>query len=254
MRIVIIEDEKFTALDLAKTIQLSQEDAEIVATITSVEDGIEFFSSTQQIDLIFSDIQLGDGKSFEIFEKVRIETPIIFCTAFDEYALKAFETTGIDYVLKPFSKETINNALQKYKNIVKSATAQPNDLKALFDIINHKIKPTKLPNILIRQGDKIKPVTGESIALFYIENGIVRALDFNGKKFMVSQTLDELEVMYEPYFFRANRQFFINRTAVKEASQYFNRKLLVILTINFEEQILIGKEKMKSFLDWLINN
>ncbi|MBP9187070.1 MAG: response regulator transcription factor [Bacteroidia bacterium] len=253
MKILIIEDEKLTAKDLMNTIKLVEPNAEIVAQIATVEDAIFYFENQPNIDLIFSDIQLGDGSSFEIFEKLKINTPIIFCTAFNEYALKAFETSGIDYILKPFSKNTVQKAILKFKTITqKTDSIQPN-YKELFDTISKKIQSTKLSNIIVYQGDKIIPLAGDTIALFYIDNGIVKAINFDNKKFTISYNLEELEQKYSPHFFRPNRQFLVNRSAIKEAAQYFNRKHLVHLTIPFSEQILVGKEKINAFLDWLAN-
>jgi two-component system, LytTR family, response regulator LytT len=253
MKIVVIEDEKLTAKDLINTIKALEPQAEIVQHLTTVEDAVVFFNGKPEVDLIFSDIELGDGHSFEIYEQVNISTPIIFCTAFNEFALKAFDTSGIDYILKPFSKETVKKALDKFKQITKQKNNTSNDYKVLFETIAKQIQPTKLANIIIHQGDKIIPMSGDSIALFYIDNTVVKALDFEAKKMVLSYNLEELEHKFSPNFFRANRQFLINRTAVKEASQHFNRKLLVHLNINFEEQILIGKEKTTAFLEWLAN-
>jgi two-component system, LytTR family, response regulator LytT len=253
MKIVIIEDENLTARDLINTIKSLEPNAEIIQHLSTVEDAISFFSTKPEIDLIFSDIELGDGHSFEIYEQVNITTPIIFCTAFNEFALKAFDTSGIDYILKPFSKEAVKKSLEKFKQITKQNGPVSADYKSMFESIAKQIQPTKLPNIIIHQGDKIIPMPGDSIAIFYIDNTIVKALDFEAKQMVLSYNLEELEQKFSPTFYRANRQFLINRAAVKEASQHFNRKLLVHLNITFTEQILIGKEKTTSFLEWLAN-
>lgn len=254
MNIVVIEDEKLTANDLIKSIKTVEPAANVVAHLTTVEESIIFFNNKPNVDLIFSDIQLGDGLSFDIFEQVSIETPIIFCTAFNEYALKAFETSGIDYILKPFSKLALQKSIQKFKSITGKQQVNEPNYSALFDAIKKQIIPQKLPNILIHQGDKITPVAGDKIALFYIDNGNVWAFGFEQSKKFVSANLEELEAKFNPYFFRVNRQFLINRTAIAEASQHFNRKVLVHLNIPFAEQILVPKEKVTLFLEWLANN
>jgi len=251
MNILIIEDEKYTAKDLSKIILLLEPTANIVAMIETVQDGIEFLNSNKNIDLIFSDIQLGDGISFEIFEKIDLTIPIIFCTAFNEYALKAFETTGIDYVLKPFSKDAIKKALTKFKTITRAITDNQNDLQKVLSLLSAQMKPNHLPNIIVQQADKIIPISGSEIALFYIENAIVKAFLFDKKIMVVSYNLDELESKFSPQFFRINRQFLVNRKAVNEASQYFNRKLLVHTVFPFTEQILVPKDKVTDFLSWL---
>jgi two-component system, LytTR family, response regulator LytT len=252
MKIVIIEDEKLLAKDLARTITANEPNAEIISIIQSVADGIDFFQLNKNIDLIFSDIQLGDGLSFDIFEKVNNTIPIIFCTAFNQYALDAFNNVGIDYVLKPFSNTTIKKALEKY-NIIKQKFTTNIDYTTLLLNLKSQLTTTKIPAVLIHQGDKIIPIDGEQIALFFIENTAVYAFTFDKKKHLVAKTLDILETVYYPYFFRTNRQFLINRKAIKEASQFFNRKLLVILSLPFTEQITVGKEKTTAFLDWLSN-
>jgi two-component system, LytTR family, response regulator LytT len=254
IRILIIEDESLIAQDLVVTIKKVEPDADIVHIVTNVADGIAYLQEKPVIDLIFSDIQLGGEQSFEIFEQVTVDIPIIFCTAFNEYALKAFETAGIDYLLKPISQPAIAKAIAKYKTF--SSKTVPNtqpavDFSEVLTALKKELHPSKLPSIIIHQGEKIIPVSGETIALCYIDNSIVKAILFTKEIVYVSNTLDELETKFTPYFFRANRQFLVNRKAVKEASQHFNRKLLVHITIPFQEQILVGKGKTTVFLQWL---
>jgi two-component system, LytTR family, response regulator LytT len=251
MNIVIIEDEKITAKDLANTLLEVNPEIKIHALLHSVEEAIDFLQKNKNIDLIFSDIQLGDGLSFDVFETVHNQIPIIFCTAFNEYALQAFETSGISYILKPFSKQTVSKAIEKFKQLQTQQTPPVIDYNSIIQSIQAKIIPTKLPNIIVNKGEKIIPVSGENIALFYIDQGIIKAQTFDKETLVVTHTLDELEAKFSPSFFRANRQFLLNRGSIKEASQHFNRKLLVRLNIPFNEEILVGKEKTTSFLNWL---
>jgi two-component system, LytTR family, response regulator LytT len=253
MRIIIIEDEKLTAKDLEKTILKLDPGAQILEIIDSVEAGIDFFNRGESIDLIFSDIELGDGKSFEIFEALNITTPIIFCTAYNEYALEAFDVAGISYILKPFSTSTIQRALDKFHSIKPTAVSVPTtiDYGSLIKTLQEQIRPTKLPNIITHKGDKIIPLAGDKIALFYINNSIVKLITFDKQEISINYKLDDLEKKFVPTFFRTNRQYLINRAAVKEASHHFNRKVLVHLTFSHEEQILVGKEKVTEFIAWL---
>lgn len=255
MKIVIIEDEQRTAKDLAKTIQSVSEDVEIIEIIESVEDGKLYFETKKNIDLIFSDIQLGDGLSFEIFQGKPLQIPIIFCTAYNEYALQAFQTFGIDYILKPFSRDTIKAAIEKYKMLAsKNDSMVSTDYATLFNELSQKLLHKEENNyLLIFRGDRIIPTEANKIALFSIENSIVYAIRFDEKKESTTYKLDDLEQKLYPKFFRANRQFLVNRKAVKEASQHFHRKLQIHLTISFSETILVGKEKVSSFLNWLTN-
>ncbi|OYU65811.1 MAG: DNA-binding response regulator [Cytophagaceae bacterium BCCC1] len=254
MKIVIIEDEKLTAKDLVKTISVVEPDVEIVTLLHSVEEAMFFFKTKPEIDLIFSDIELGDGLSFEIFEKLNISTPIIFCTAYNQYALEAFKAVGIDYLLKPFSKQSVGKAIEKFYVLKGKTTTQESDYSSLLSLIKNQLNPNRSPSIIIQQADKIIPLDATRIALFYIEDDGVFAYAFDKTKHLLSYKLDLLEQQFSPTFFRANRQFLVNRKAVKDASHYFNRKIVVNLNIPFQEQILVGKLKVTAFVDWLANN
>ncbi len=252
MKIVIIEDEKLTAKDLAKTLKIVEPDVDIVAMLHSVEEAVDYLKTQPTIDLIFSDIELGDGLSFEIFEKMNTQTPIIFCTAYNQYALEAFKTVGIDYVLKPFNKLAIEKTLVKFQAFKEHFAAPKDDYTDLLSALKQKIAPSN-PSVLIHQGDKIIPLNGKAIALFFIEDDCTFAYTLEGKKHLLSQNMDSLESTFSPDFFRANRQFLVNRKVVKDASHYFNRKIVVNLTIPFPEQILVGKLKVTAFTSWLVN-
>ncbi|MEM6632853.1 MAG: LytTR family DNA-binding domain-containing protein [Bacteroidota bacterium] len=251
MKIVIIEDEKLTARDLATTIQEVDPHAKIIAMLHSVEDAISFFLKEETVDLIFSDIQLGDGLSFEIFAKTRVNIPIIYCTAFNQYALDAFKTLGIDYLLKPFSKPIVRKALEKYKTMKGALSSPKEDYDTLISLLKSQLHSPKPTAIIIQQGDKITPLSLEQVALFFIKNEAVFALSFDGEKYAITQRLNDLEDSLSQHFFRANRQFLINRKAIKDASHFFNRKILIHLTIPFEEKILVSKVKASAFLNWL---
>lgn len=250
MQILIVEDEKRTANDLKRTIFEVLPSAEIVGVVGSVESGIDFIEKGHKIDLIFSDIQLSDGLSFEIYQSVGISIPIIFCTAFDQFSLQAFQTYGIDYILKPFDVESVKRALDKYRNLTGERNTK--DFQAITEAIKQQLySPPKSSSILIYQGDKLIPLATEQIALFFIKEQVVTALTFDQKRYFVDKKMDSLEELLSPAFFRVNRQQLIHRKAVKDASQYFHRKLLVNLTIPFDEEILVGKLKVTAFKEWL---
>ncbi|MDO1449370.1 LytTR family DNA-binding domain-containing protein [Rhodocytophaga aerolata] len=249
MKIVIIEDEKLTAKDLAATIRGVEPDAEILPFLYSVEEAVRFFEQQPEVDLIFSDIELGDGLSFDIFEQVNTQTPIIFCTAYQQYALEAFQTLGIDYVLKPFNKQAIEKTLQKFKQLKDKLAKKNDNLDSLIGSLKNSLLHN-IPSVIVYQGEKIIPISGSDIAFFFIENEGTFAYTFAQKKYPVSQKLDKLEQTF-PSFFRANRQFLINRKAVKDASQYFNRKMLINLLFPYKEPIVVGKLKTTEFIHWL---
>jgi DNA-binding LytR/AlgR family response regulator len=250
MKIVLIEDEKLTADDLAETILQIVPDAQIVAMLTSVRSATSWFQLNPSPDLIFSDIQLGDGLSFEIFKNINISTPVIFCTAFDAYALRAFEANGIDYLLKPFDKETVESALQKYSKLKNQFSANVPNFDQLMQWIEQKKRPVQ-GSVLVYKQDKIVPVRFDDIALFYIENEITWLITFDNKRYSINKTIENIEEVASDDFFRVNRQFLVHRNAVKEASQYFARKLAVTLTVPFKETITVSKNKVSDFLLWL---
>jgi DNA-binding LytR/AlgR family response regulator len=250
MKVVIIEDEKITAKDLANTLVQIDPDVEVLAFLSSVEEAIDYFSAKPQLDLIFSDIELGDGLSFEIFETLAIQTPVIFCTAYDKYSLEAFQSVGIDYILKPFGKAAVEKTLVKFQNLKKQLSAPAPDLSALLSMLKNQMSGAS-SSIVVYQGDKIIPIHSADIAVFWIEEEYTFALTFDQKKYLVEYNLETLEKKFFPTFFRANRQFLIQRKAVKEAARFFNRKIVVHLTIPFKEQIIVGKLNTAAFVNWL---
>ncbi|MFT3738693.1 MAG: LytTR family DNA-binding domain-containing protein [Breznakibacter sp.] len=252
MRIVIIEDERITAEDLTNTIRSLEPTAQIISILTSVKKAIAYFKNNEAPDLIFSDIQLGDGVSFEVFSAVKIKAPVIFCTAYDEYALKAFKTNSIDYMLKPFTAESISDALVKYKDFQQTFSAGETQYKAILDALKNRETP-KTAAVLVHYKDKIMPVKLDEVALFYIENSITYLQTFNEMVYVVNKNLEVLDQTVGNHFFRVNRQFIINRKAVVDASHYFSRKLSVHISVPFKEKIIVGKEKTQSFLSWLEN-
>ncbi len=250
MKIVIIEDEQHTADDLAETILKVDAKAQIMASLQSVKEAVSYFQISEKPDLIFCDIQLGDGLSFEIFNKISINSPVIFCTAYDEYALKAFKANGIDYILKPFTKKTIQESLNKYEELKHSFINNIPSYQTILDLLEGR-KNQKQVSVLVYQKDNIIPVKLDDIALFYIEYEVTHLLAFDQKQYSINKTLEELEKITGSDFYRANRQFLINRKSITNASQYFARKLSVSLIIPFKEKIIISKEKSRDFLNWL---
>lgn len=250
LRIVIIEDEKLTALDLSNTLRKIDSDIKIISILSSVKKSIDFFKVENNFDLVFSDIQLPDGLSFDIFRNVKLSVPVIFCTAYDQYALEAFDANGIDYLLKPFNKASVSKALDKYQSLKTKFTTPDNSYDKLIQLLGQQLGSNS-PSIIVYKGDKIIPIETKDIALFYLEDKYVFALTFELKKYIVSQSLEEIENICGSTFFRANRQYLVNRKAVKDASKHFNRKIIVHLSINYPIQILVGKLKIASFIDWL---
>jgi DNA-binding LytR/AlgR family response regulator len=249
MNIVIIEDEELTAEDLCETITSFSKEYHVVKVLHSVKEGIEYFKKADQPDLIFSDIDLGDGLSFEIFKKLETTVPVIFCTAFNEYALQAFRANGIDYILKPYDKKSVSKAIEKFKALKKPPS---NNYGELLEALSSKLNPSA-QTLLTYSGDKIIPVKITDVSLAYSEKEKSYIMHNNGKISQVNYTLEELESVFGKEFYRANRQVIISKNAIKEVVQHFGRKLLIKLNVNFNMQVFVSKAKATDFLNWLRN-
>lgn len=252
MDIVIIEDEPLTADDLADTISEVDDSARILVILESVRASVEYLKNNDTPDLIFSDIQLSDGLCFEIFQELNISVPVIFCTAYDEYAIKAFKVNGIDYIVKPFTKETVSEALEQYRKLKGAFTKDDESIpyQALMDILEGK-EGRQPASLLVNHKDQILPIKINEIALFFIENEMTRLLTFDRNPYFIDKNLDELDQLTSSSFFRANRQHLINREAVKSASRTFSRKLAVKLSIPYKHSVTVSKSKAPEFLNWL---
>lgn len=244
MNVLIIEDEARSARELVQLIAAADAGVRVVAILESVEQGVAWLSTNGQPDLIFSDIQLTDGSSFSIFERVGITCPLIFTTAFDDYLMDAFETNAISYLLKPITKEKVEGALQKLK-MLRGETAS---VQALLKQLRQPYKST----ILVNLREKIIPVQTRDIAYFYMEHQVVEVCTLQQQKYFMTGSMDELEKMMDPeLFFRANRQFLIGRGAIASAERFFSRKLVVKLNVPTAEDVIVSKAKASEFLHWL---
>jgi len=255
MQILIVEDEQRTALDLQATIQELQPEARFLATLDSVEGAIAWFRKHPMPDLAFFDIQLADGLSFDIFDEVRVECPVVFCTAFDEHAMRAFQVNGVDYILKPFDREQVRRALDKVRGLENFFQKRDGNLEAkLSKLLSEARKPAVKTAFLVSQRDKLLPIAVSDIAYFYIEHEVTFLHTFDNRRFMLNHTLDELENMLDPrQFYRANRQFLVHIKAIMEVEQYFARKLLLKLNTQTKEAIVVSKAKASEFLHWMEN-
>jgi two-component system, LytTR family, response regulator LytT len=252
MKIVIIEDEKLTADDLADTILKVEPESDISAILRSVREAVSYFQSNKQPDLIFCDIQLGDGLSFEIFREVTLSVPVIFCTAYDEYALNAFKANGINYILKPFTKKVIREAFSRYKELRHSFYPNIPEYEQITALLESRLS-SESQSILVYFKDKIIPINISDIAVFYLENRITYLITFNKQTFMVNYSLEELEKKTGKCFYRASRKFLVNRKAITDVAQWFKRKLVINLSVplTINEKITVSKEKTTHFLSWL---
>jgi two-component system LytT family response regulator len=250
MNVILVEDELSARLNILAIIEELNLEINVLACLESIEDAVSWIESNPKPDLCFFDIQLADGVSFEIFEKTEVSFPVVFTTAFDEYAIKAFKVNSIDYILKPIRKSDIEFAINKYKKSQKATIIDKNLLDVIHTLTNKA--DTKKKTILIKKYDGFIPVPVSDFALFFIENGIVYGLTHNEEKYVIDEPLDVLEnKLNTTDFFRANRQFIASRKTIIEVSNYFNGRLLLKTKPNTKEQILISKARVNIFRQWL---
>jgi len=252
MKTLIIEDEVLAVKHL-QTVLKEIKEIEVIGILESISESLEWFKSNLQPELIFMDIHLADGSAFEIFRHVDITCPVIFTTAYDEYALKAFKVNSIDYLLKPIELEVVQNALKKLKDL-SSATHKHSDFQYFID--SFKKKSSYKSHFLIpAKGDKLIPVQAAELAFIYIDASLVKAIMFDEKPLRFEFTLDELEALLDPNdFFRANRQYIISRKAIKDIDLWFNSRLSVNLKVHVPDKILISKARISEFKKWFSGN
>ncbi len=252
MKAVIVEDEELALRNL-KSVLNETGTVHVIATLESIVETIEWFNTHPSPDLLFMDIHLADGSAFEIFNRVRIDCPVIFTTAYDEYALKAFKVNSIDYLLKPIDLGAVQRALNKLQGLSASSHYQ-SDIQNLLASFK-KAAAYKTHFLVPVKGDKLMPVQSSEIACIYIDASLVKALTLDERSFRFEFTLDELSDMLDPAdFFRANRQYIISRKAIKDIDLWFNNRLSVNLKVAVSEKILISKARIPEFRNWFGGN
>lgn len=247
---IIIEDERPALENLVQMIHTIADDVQVIATLHTVKESIEYLSANPPADLIFSDVQLGDGLSFEIFNQSGNRIPVIFITGYDEFMLNAFEYNGIDYLLKPVDMEGLRKALAKYRMLEKHFASHHSLNNLLQYIGNHKKK-----RLVVKKGMENISLRLEDVVLFYTENKVVYVIDRSGKKYLADKNLAELEVsLDENIFFRANRQYIININFIKGFKSYEKVKLQVDLTLpELNHCIIVSQETAPQFREWMYN-
>tara|TARA_R110002072_G_scaffold216077_1_gene373184 strand:+ start:124783 stop:125556 length:774 start_codon:yes stop_codon:yes gene_type:complete len=248
MKILIIEDEKPAANLLKMQIKQHFPDAELFGNLDSISKSIAWFTQNPQPDLILCDIQLADGISFEIFDKVKLSTPIIFTTAYDQYAIKAFQVNAIDYLLKPIDPKELERAVDKFKaNLIRSTIE--------LDVLKNLLIPDKTSfksRFLVRFGEKIQSIPTEDISFFNSEERVTFLQTKEGKKYVLESTLEQTEAQVNPAnFFRLNRKYLSSLEAIEGIFSYSNSRLKVTLENCSDPDILISREKVSDFKEWL---
>lgn len=248
MKVIIVEDETAAARNLQAIIKKVLPDAEVLATLESIAETVEWFSENPCPDLLFLDIHLADGESFRIFDKVDIPCPIIFTTAYDEYALEAFKVNSIDYLLKPIKEEELKRSIEKLERLSQGELAVR---RAGIEEVARNRDELKVFLIPIR--DRIVPLKVEDVAFFYTTDEKVRAFDREGNAYPMDRSLDKLmKTLSEHDFFRANRQFIVARDAVSDISVWFGSRLSLNLKVKAPERIIISKDRVPEFKRWFI--
>lgn len=248
-RVIIVEDETAAVVNLRSMLSMVVGDYEIVAILESVEESIDFFKGDVDADVVFMDIHLADGDSFHIFRSVDIDIPIIFTTAYNEYALEAFKVNSIDYLLKPFKEEDLRRALDKLHRLT---TTERELQRVNVDKMAREAQSDLLQTMLIRYKDKIVPVSMDDVAFFYTYAERVTLTTLSGDSYPVDKTLETLsQQLSDSKFFRANRQFIISRRAIKDIAVWFGNRLTLNLVVDTPERIIISKARVPEFKQWL---
>lgn len=258
MKTLIIEDEKTAIRNLRNLLSLNALYIEIVGELEGIEDTLEWFKENAMPDLIFMDIHLSDGSSFEIFDRITITCPVIFTTAYDAYALKAFKVNSIDYLLKPIQAQDINKALEKLKCLTNAGndnTELPEkSIRQLIDTFKNREK-YRTHFLIPSKSDRFTPLDISTVLYFYIIEGEVNAVTNDTEKIQMPYTLDEICTMVDPgQFFRVNRQYVIARKAVKNLNTWFTGRLVVNLIVPAEEKIIMSRQKVTDFKKWIEGN
>lgn len=254
MKILIVEDEELAAGRMMQLLKALEPDSELFGPFDTVISTVEHLKTNPGYDLIFLDIQLADGKSFAIFDQIKVETPVIFTTAYDEYALKAFDLNSIDYLLKPINKDKLNVALEKFRRL-KSYFGENNPNDQLYQLLKSLKTPTATTykdRFLVSRSDSMLPIKTDEIACFYAEEKAVFILTYENKRFIIPQTLEELDAKLDPHkFFRVNRQFITSADAVKKVHNYFNFKLKVETQPDPGFEVIVSRSRTADFKAWL---
>ncbi|MGE5680118.1 MAG: LytR/AlgR family response regulator transcription factor [Bacillota bacterium] len=253
MKVLIVEDEVLTSRRLSQMILSYDSTIEILGVLDSIESVVNWFQKNNEPDLIFMDIQLSDGLCFEIFNKTSIEAPIIFTTAFDEYAIQAFRVNSIDYLLKPVKKEELIKSLEKYDRF-KSRFSGVFKTSEIYEVLKSMSVSQQIykSRFLVKSGQAFIKINSESVAYFYSENKLTYLVLFNGKKYLSDHTLEVLEGQLDPaMFFRVSRQHIVNVNSIEGIHIYFGGSLKLQLTPKADADVIVSRRRVISFKEWM---
>lgn len=252
MKILIVEDEPQAARRLQNLVKTILPESTVLDTIDSVKRSIQWFQQNPSPDLVFMDIQLADGISFQIFDQVKITSPIIFTTAYDEYALKAFKVNSIDYILKPVDEDELRAAIAKFKSMTAVKDSPSSQLMESITLAMSMLTKKYKERFVIKVGEHLKSVETTEILFFYSLEKTTFAQTKDGRKHILDFTLDQLQELLEPKrFFRINRKYIIALEAIQDMISYTNSRLRLILKTSDDNDVVVARERVQEFKDWL---
>ncbi len=250
MNIIIIEDEKPAARLLQRKVE--KLGLQVNTLLHSVEEAIHWFSNNEHPDLIFLDIQLSDGLSFEIFETIDIKSAVIFITAYDEYALRAFKLNSIDYLLKPIDEDDLETAVNKFKARNIAAPNLSLDFEMIKKMLVNPVERSYKKRFTIKMGQQLKMVNIEEVECFFSENKGTYLHTFENRDYLLDTTLEQLETELDPtVFYRVSRKFIVPLAAIKEIQLHSNSRLKVILPSYKDDEVIVARERVNDFKEWL---
>jgi DNA-binding LytR/AlgR family response regulator len=250
MRVLIIEDEAPAANRLTKMLQSLSDEIDVIKKIDSVEAGARYLQSDNNVDLIFMDIQLADGLSFDIFQQAEVKAPVIFTTAFDQYTLKAFKVNSIDYLLKPIDEKELKRAVDKYRQLY---TKKENGFsEKIIKLVQEMNTARYRERLLIKRGQQLSYLKTDSTAYCYAEGKLCYAVDFSSNKYLLESNLSQLEEQLQPNkFYRINRQLLVNIEAVDKVHTWLGGRLKLELLPAMKADTVVSRERVNGFKEWL---
>lgn len=247
MKIVIVEDEHLAAEKLAGQLQRIDAEIEVLKVLESVEEAVNWFSSNPSPDLVLMDIQLEDGISFEIFDNVKLQAPVIFTTAYDEYAIRAFKVNSVDYLLKPVSENDLKQALQKFRNLFDES-----DFASKVTRIIEQVSRRYKTRFFIKVGTRFQSIKVADICSFFVEERNTFLKTTSGKTYDIDHSLDQLQSMVDPeQFFRINRNYLVNINCISEIVSYSTTRLKLKLEVSFQEDLIVSRDRVTEFKHWM---
>lgn len=252
MKILIVEDEDLAVKKLEKTIRTIDPEIEIMGVTESIQSSVEWLQNHDHPDLIFMDIELADGQSFEIFNMTEVKSPVIFVTSYDEYALKAFKVNSVDYLLKPIQKDELELALNKYRKLTVNNPYGLN-VENLVKELQSKLQPKEYrTRFLVKHLQKLVSVEVNDIAYFYSDGRLNFFKTLDNKRYLVDYLMDELEQMLDPRrYFRINRSFFVSIESIDKIEDYFGFRLILQLKPTIDKEVIVSREKVSDFKKWM---